>query len=296
IALLAVLLSTHMANAQVWDGSTSSDFTVGTNWVGDVPPNSSASVQLNGDGGNAPILGTSYEIGSFLGTAGTLTIDGATLTVNSLFTLSGTSALQLNNGATVAGPNWFTWNNGSITGLGTINFDTIDINSGSNETIPVGITLNGSVFSSREVAIQGTITGQIAVESGGVLDFQSTGSTTAPNVSIQSGGTIRTDGGAFGFNSAFDNAGFLDINGDESTASLLNRSFGTTAIQAGSTLTLNSGSSSNDGTISEAGTLAIAGGNFNQNSGTIGTSVQVSDGVFTHAGGTTTSSVTVTGG
>src|SRR5262245_34950664 len=90
-------LSAGSAAAQTWTGSTSSDWTVGSNWSGGVPPAGGA-VIINNTSGSQPILGVS---GAATATTGNFNIgstgpNSLTIQNGSVLTTTG-SSLQIGN-------------------------------------------------------------------------------------------------------------------------------------------------------------------------------------------------------
>lgn len=91
-ALVLAALSASPAMAQTWTGTTSDDWTVGTNWIGGAAPVAGGSVVIDTTSPNPTILGKSGPavgttggliVGNTPGTVGNLTIqNGSTLTSN----------------------------------------------------------------------------------------------------------------------------------------------------------------------------------------------------------------------
>ncbi len=136
-----VVLSNAAAN--LWVGTTSSDWNTGSNWSCGVVPAAGSSITIPSGAPNNPNIGLSGANASIKD----LTIDaGATLTMSSSYTLS------FANGGTFTNNGTFTPGNGTIvfSGTGTI--------SGSSNSTFNNVTINGGVdFGNGKSTINGTL-------------------------------------------------------------------------------------------------------------------------------------------
>ena len=138
----------------------------------------------------------------------------------------------------------------------------VDVAAGKEARFTGALAEEGAGVLGLEVSGQGTVvleadntyTGATTVASGG-LDV--TGTLASSDVSVASGATLTTDGGALAATTTLSNAGAVEFDGDETIASL--NGAGTTELSSG-ILSLTSGASEVDGVVSGAGGLTIAGG------------------------------------
>jgi len=92
------------ANWLTWNGVASSDFTASGNWTPASSPDATARCNIDGNGGNAPVLSTSYAVKElFLGLDETssLTLNGE-LTVGENLRVGGLGTLTANQPATIS--------------------------------------------------------------------------------------------------------------------------------------------------------------------------------------------------
>ena len=157
--------------AQVWKGTTSTDWTVGSNWSTGAAPAANATVTINTNSPNPAVLGVS---GAATSTIGAL----------QLGTAAGTSALTIQNGSTL-----------SATATGTNSM--IGNFAGANATLNVtGAGSSWSVAGITNVGNNGTGTlnisngGAVSVTNGLGLAFGS--SSGIGTLNLASGGTLTT--------------------------------------------------------------------------------------------------------
>lgn len=181
VATIAALIA-GPASAQFWNGNTSNDWTVGSNWSSNSPP----------VGGN-PVINSSANHPTVLGVSG-----AATATVGSVL-IGGagqTASLTIQNGST-------------LTGTGSAS-----ISAGGNSNATVTVTGAGSKWIvGTQVRVGGAATGTLNIENGGLVRAQTTlvgnvaGSVGTLN--IRSGSVLETQSLGVGAGSAtinFDNA------------------------------------------------------------------------------------------
>ncbi|PUA77333.1 hypothetical protein DB771_08575 [Burkholderia sp. AU29985] len=89
IGALAIGCWSSPATAQVWHGTTSSDWTVGSNWSTGAAPSGTATVTINTNSPNPTVLGVSGAVNSTIGNL-------------QMGTATGTSALTIQNGSTLS--------------------------------------------------------------------------------------------------------------------------------------------------------------------------------------------------
>ncbi|MBY4830889.1 autotransporter outer membrane beta-barrel domain-containing protein [Burkholderia dolosa] len=89
IGALAIGCWSSPATAQVWRGTTSSDWTVGSNWSTGAAPSGTATVTINTNSPNPTVLGVSGAVNSTIGNL-------------QMGTATGTSALTIQNGSTLS--------------------------------------------------------------------------------------------------------------------------------------------------------------------------------------------------
>jgi len=90
-AIMLVIGQSSFAGTVTWDGSASTVWTNGANWIGDAPPNTNDDVVIDGNYTNAPILNLS---------GGAVTINSLSLGENNFSKLTvsncNSTATQLN--------------------------------------------------------------------------------------------------------------------------------------------------------------------------------------------------------
>ncbi|WP_212179090.1 autotransporter outer membrane beta-barrel domain-containing protein [Burkholderia dolosa] len=149
IGALAIGCWSSPATAQVWRGTTSSDWTVGSNWSTGAAPSGTATVTINTNSPNPTVLGVSGAVNSTIGNL-------------QMGTATGTSALTIQNGSTLSS---------SVT-TGT---NQIGQSSGAtNATITV--TGTGSSWSMASSTIFGAVlgsTGTLNVANGAAANLAS---------------------------------------------------------------------------------------------------------------------------
>ena len=239
VCVSALLMSgwSATAGAQVWKGTTSTDWTVGTNWSTGAAPAANATVTINTNSPNPTVLGVS---GATASTIGALQMGAA----------AGTSAFTIQNGSTL-----------SATATGTNS--TIGNFAGANATLNVtGAGSSWSVAGITNVGNNGT----------GTLNITNGGAVSATNaLGLAFGGTSGTgtlnlaSGGTFTTSSASVRNGTANVSG---TGSVWN---------AGSLLTVGTNSSLNGtlnvqsgGVVTAAGNISLGGQSLSNRTG-IGT-------------------------
>ncbi|MGH9375324.1 MAG: PEP-CTERM sorting domain-containing protein [Terriglobia bacterium] len=280
--------------------------------VGDGPAtltNVNNTIQGNGAiGGNITVTNESggmIDATTSSGQLSTLTLGGSGFTNAGLMEATNGGELLIETPVNNTGGN-VTANGGAIVVDNTITGGTLNtLNGGTMETLPgvnnganlIGVAVSaGSAYATANdnvTGLQGTISnhGTILVNGGGVLGI---GSSTAPNVTLQGGGTVtlKTLSGGFeaGIAGAFHVSGAtltnvnntIQGNGSIEGLALVNQSSGvidaTTASGLSNTLTLSGGSPiTNQGLIEatsgvlviDGGTTNNAGGNITANGGTV---------------------------
>jgi fibronectin-binding autotransporter adhesin len=191
VGVMALCGWSASASAQVWKGTTSTDWTVGSNWSTGTAPSGTGTVTINTNSPNPAVLGVSGAASSTIGNlqmgmaAGT-----SALTIQNGSTLSSTVATGSNfvggaNGAnatmTVTGPgtSWSTAA-GIIVGGATSATGTLNIANGASVSA-------GGNFSLGQGNIGGTgvlnLTGGSTLTSGLATLFAISGSNTTANIS-----------------------------------------------------------------------------------------------------------------
>ena len=224
VSAMAICGWSAPASAQVWKGTTSSDWTVGTNWSTGTAPAANATVTINTNSPNPTVLGVS---GAATSTIGNLQMG----------TAAGTSALTIQNGSTL-----------STTAAGSNN--NIGNSAGANATVTV--TGAGSTWSAAGIVTFGNNgTGTLNIANGGAVNmtnalgllFASAGSA----LNITSGGTLTTSNGTV-------RNGTANISG---TGSLWNAG---TLLSVGTSLTSNGAVTiQNGGAVTVAGNINVGG-------------------------------------
>jgi fibronectin-binding autotransporter adhesin len=270
--------SAGSASAQVWTGTTSNDWMVGTNWSGGTVP-VAGSVSINTISPNPTVLGVTGPVAGTTGSisvgnaAGSLTIqNGSTLTSSGPTLVIGVAGGS-NGTVTVtgAGSQWIT--SGSQINLGASGNGTLNIQNGA-KVIATGISLG--TFAGG--------TGTLNINSGGTLE---TNALARPSVGT---GQVNFDNAILRarINNTFFISGFLAGNLNIAAGGLTvdTQAFtvsagsgfsgvgGLTKTGAG-TFTLRTANSYAGPTVIEAGTLSLA------STGSIATSSRVvADGTF----------------
>lgn len=301
------------ASAQTWTGTTSSDWTVGSNWsTGTVPT------------GNVTIS-TSTPNPTVLGVSGPATAAMGILTMGA--TASGTSVLTIQNGSTLtsvaAGTNVIGQANGAnatitVTGLGsawsTAGSTIMGNGSGATATLNIANGAAVSIANSLTLGQSGVVSGNavLNITSGGTLTttgnatmFRRGGNSTA-NVSGAGsqwsvGGSLMVGTGATGGSSGIsvlnvDNGGVVTVAGPVGIggASLSTRGLGALTL-TGAGSQLSSGGALNIGQWG-TGTLTVSNGAVaTANTVTLGASASGS-GTLNLVGGSTLASQALTGG
>ncbi|MGM4892603.1 autotransporter family protein [Tardiphaga sp. 839_C3_N1_4] len=260
-------LSAGSAAAQTWTGTTSNDWTVGTNWSGGTTPIAGSSVNINTTSPNptilgvgGPAVGTTGQIfvGNTTGSFGNLTIqNGSTLTSNGASLVIGVAGGS-NGTVTVtgAGSQWIT--SGSQINLGASGNGTLNIQNGAAVVAQSGVTLGtfaggtgtlningGSTLETNNLSRAGVGTGQVNFDNAILRarinnNFFISGFLPG-NLNIAAGGlTVDTQAFTVGAGAGFSGVG------------------GLTKIGAG-TLNLRVSSDYTGPTVIQAGTLALTG-------------------------------------
>lgn len=290
-ATLAIGCWSSPASAQVWTGTTSSNWTVGSNWsTGTVP---TGNVTFNTQTPNPTVLGVS---GSATATIGNLTMGAAAgtsaLTVQNGSTLSSSAAATSSIVGSVAGSNatltvtgpgstWSTTGTGTVT-IGNAGTGTLNVaNGGAVNAMDVqGVTFGNFASGTLNVTSGGTFTTTTSLVRNGTANVSGSGSLLNVGTSLNVG-TINNLTGALNVqNGGAVTAGSVTIG----PGSLSNRlATGTATITgAGSQLTssgaLNIGLwgrgtlTASNGAVVTANTVAMATGSagratFNLSSG-----------------------------
>jgi outer membrane autotransporter protein len=261
-------LSAGSAGAQTWTGTTSSDWTIGTNWSGGTAPT----------GASAVIIATTSPNPTVLGVGGAATGATANFVIG---TVGNSGDLTIQNGSTL-----------------TTNGGTHRIAQGTGSTATVAVTGTGSQWnisgSQMIVGLSGTGTlsirnaGLVIAQEGLRLGNNSNGSGT---LNVSSGGTLETTALSMGIGTAqanFDNAtlrartssvssfvtgfsaGTLNIAAGGLTLDMAGFTVGTDATSGFSgagnltvigsgTLNLGASNTHTGQTVIQAGTLALTG-------------------------------------
>jgi outer membrane autotransporter protein len=234
-----MLCCSSPVSAQVWKGTTSSDWTVGTNWSTGTAPSGTATVTINTNSPNPTVLGVS---GAATGTIGLLQMG----------TVAGTSALTVQNGS-------------KLSSSVTTGVNEIGNAAGTNTTVT--ITGAGSSWSTGTlVQIAGPTgsTGTLNVANGASvatasLNFSITGiSGGNATLNVTGGSTLTTSGTVF-----------MLERGSTSTANISGPGSqwnigGFMAIGRGRGIDAGSGvlNVTNGGVVTAAGFITIAGNNL----------------------------------
>ncbi len=285
VSFFSLMIFASFANAGLiyWDGSTSTAWATGSNWVGDVPPANSTTTDIAGfnfssSPPNAPNAGTSSINGLIIGDGSTavpaFTLAGTNLTIGNAGIVKNAASLASIISTTLtlaADQDWINNSTTSLTMTGNIGSSGFDLTfdgsgnmgsrgiiSGNGSIIKAGsgaLTINGSNTYTGGTTITG---GTLIVEAvgnretlgTGALTFNGSGATLqlAENVSASIRGYILSQTGTIN-TSGFD----LTLNGNATGAGGL--------IKAGAgTLELGGTNSYNGTTTVQSGTLNLVGG------------------------------------
>ncbi|WP_245448719.1 hypothetical protein [Bradyrhizobium ottawaense] len=152
-AAALIALSPRSASAQSWTGTTSSDWTVGSNWSGGAVPIAGNLVNINTTSPNPTILGVGgaaagatgrLTVGNTTGSFGNLTIqNGSTLTTSGATIAIGVAGGS-NGTVTVsgAGSQWTT--SGAQIEIGASGNGTLNIQNGARVVAQAGVLLEAS--------------------------------------------------------------------------------------------------------------------------------------------------------
>lgn len=266
-ALTLAALSAGPAAAQTWTGTTSNDWTIGTNWGGGTVP-AGGTVVINKNSPNPTILGVGGPavgttgqliVGNLGGSTGSLTIqNGSTLTSTSV----PANSFLIGSGPGVTGIV-------TVTGAGsrwTTSGASLNVGSGGNGTLNIqngGTVVAGSVFLGD---LSGT--GTLNINGGSTLELNNLGRVAGGTAQVNfDGATLRARA-----NNNFFTAGFLAGNLNIAAGGLTVDTQ-TFTVRAGSgfsgvggltktgtgTLNLNSANTYTGDTVIQAGTLGLTG-------------------------------------
>nr|WP_245430329.1 autotransporter outer membrane beta-barrel domain-containing protein [Rhizobium tropici] len=161
------------AGAQVWKGTTSADWTVGSNWSTGTAPSGTGTVTINTNSPNPAVLGVSGAASSTIGNL-------------QMGTTTGTSALTIQNGSTLSssvttGTNYIgQFGNGTVTVTG----------AGSSWSTATSVILGGATGSSGTLNIANGAT----VSTGGANLSLGQGGVSGTGVINLTGGSTLTSG------------------------------------------------------------------------------------------------------
>ena len=315
VALGLAMIAPQMMQAQTWDGSTSTNWATGTNWVGNSAPAAAGVVIINQTGSvaNNPNLSTAsaavatVSIGGTAGVPRTLTVatggtltttGGTTVTANGTLAVTGTGAVVgsvTNSGGTVTNAGGTlaavinttgTFSNttgtaGAVTNAATAtNGGTVASLSNTGGTFAnSGIISGAATVSGGTVTNTGAVNGATAVSGGTVILAAGTNLGDAQTVTVSGTGALTVD--------AADTVGALSQTGGTigGTAALTVDSFAQSGgvLSAGATVTSAGAKTLDGGTI--AGTLDGAGATTIQTGTTTVTGTIAGD-VIVGSGGT----------
>jgi autotransporter-associated beta strand protein len=265
LATGATLTLAGGAEAQTWDGQTSTSWTTGTNWNTDVVPGAGDTVAVdNGALANQPTVSTNETVAQVVVSAGTLTIaSGGTINAPVATSLTGNIVIEAggtingsldaigatgSNAGTITdylrvGTGTFT-NTGDVLGQTTVNSGTLNLDTGTNLSDSEVLTVSGGTVNVNASEAVGSLSG-----TGGQVDIASGAVLTAggDNTSGQYDGAITGDG-----TFTKTGTGTLTLTGANDPA-ITSISNGTLAVSGAGTLTgrINGGA---------AGTLSTDGG------------------------------------
>jgi outer membrane autotransporter protein len=262
-------LSAGSAAAQVaWTGTTSTDWTVGTNWSAGAAPVAGDVVNIDAISPNPTVLGAggaavgttgNLSVGVTAGSTGNLTIQNGSTLTSSGATLQIGSAAGSNGTVTVtgAGSQWTT--SGSLLVIGQGGTGTLNILNGGHVIAQNGLRLGGLVGSSGTLNISG----------GSLLETTSVGAGTGTRQINFDNAIVRALASNATFIGGAQNqlniaAGGLTIDSNGFAVGTLGFSGvgGLTKIGAG-TLSLRAGSIFTGETVIQEGTLALVAAGTN---------------------------------
>ena len=308
------------ADAQVWKGTTSTDWTVGSNWSTGVAPNGTATVTINTNSPNPTVLGVSGAASSTIGNLQMGTVAGTSaLTIQSGSTLSSSVTTGVNYIGDVAGANatltvtgpgssWSTAAGSTVIGLASNSTGTLNIANGA--TVRLGASGGGSLtFGQSTVAGSGVmnITGGSTLTSGLATLYAISGSNSTANISGAGSkwnvGTLTVGRGLGGSGSGsgtlnVTNGAVVSATGNITIAGNNLSGTGTgmvTVSGTGSQLKLNTGSALNIGAYGQ-GTLAVSNGGAASADTVTMTSNSASTATLNLSGGSTLSTGALTAG
>ena len=221
-----------------WDGSSSTDWTVGANWSMDAVPTSESYVVI-ADVTNQPTIGNGNT-----GNCGNITIDAS-----ATFAIDGT----LN----IAGD--FT-NSGSFTANGTVEFngdDVQNIAAGTYTNLSLNNTSAANCTFDGITVVNGTLDMDCDVTNNNILDCNGTVNSKADCI-INNNGTIKIAGTYTQLGDYNNTAGLVIFDGN-ATQTIPEDGFYNVQINNSSDVTL-------DGNVSIAGTLTLTDGIINTSS------------------------------
>lgn len=285
-ALALAALSASPAMAQNWTGTTSSDWTVGTNWVGGAAPVAGAVVidttspnpTVLGVGG--PAVGTTGQmiVGNSPGTFGNLTIQsGSTLTSSGAeFHIADGAGTNGTVTVTGAGSQWLV-SGGSIE-IGAGGNGVLNIQNGAKVVTQTGVTFGtfaggdgtlnisgGSTLETNRLSRTANGAGQVNFDSAILRARQNNNffiaGFLAGNLNIEAGGlTVDTQAFTVAAGSGFSGVGGLTKIGT-GTLNLraINTYTGETVIQAGTLALASLGSIATSSRVVANGTFSISG-------------------------------------
>ncbi|MGN6651974.1 autotransporter outer membrane beta-barrel domain-containing protein [Trinickia sp.] len=250
-AAVALCCWSSPASAQAWKGTTSSDWTVGSNWSTGTAPTGAATVTINTNSPSPTVLGVS---GPATATIGTLYLSGVAAATPNTFT----STLIVQNGSTLSSgaSNIGFWDvNGSAVGSATATV-TGTGSSWSATSVTIG-TGNSSGITGRSAP--GTLNianGATVNVAGAMILGQSSGSGT---LNVTSGGTLTT-GNATMFDLGANTVNTANISGAGSKWSVAGTFLvGNRASGTAGTSTLNV---ANGGAVAATGDITLGGTNL----------------------------------
>jgi fibronectin-binding autotransporter adhesin len=237
--------------------------------------------------GTLAVNGSTSATGTVaVGTAGTLAGTG---TIGGATSLTGGGVINLNagtiaGGLAVTGGNWN--GTGTVGGAVTASSGILTLGSGSNLTANGGVAVTGT----GSIAGTGTVTGNINYTSGTGSTFAGVIAGSGKSVTMNSGGTTLTLGGANTYTGGTTiTAGTLAVNGSTSATGTV--AVGTAGTLAGTGTVGGNATLTGNGIINLAagriaGTLAITGGNWN-GTGSVTGQVTSSSGALTFGSNST---------
>jgi T5SS/PEP-CTERM-associated repeat protein/autotransporter-associated beta strand protein len=285
-------LSAGSATAQVaWTGTTSTDWTIGTNWSGGAPPTNADAVNISTTSPNPTVLGVGGPavgttglmiVGDTIGSIGNLTIqNGSTLTSSSIaaapFEIGSDPGSNGTVTVTGAGSQWIT--SGAQISVGAGGSGTLNIQNGAVVVAQSGVTLGafaggtgtlningGSTLETNSLGRAATGAGQVNFDNailrarinnavGFVAGF------LPGTLNIAAGGlTIDTQAFTVGASSTFSGVGGLTkIGAGTLNLRALNTYTGETEIQTGTLSLVSSGSIAASSRVVADGTFNISG-------------------------------------